>query len=92
MIQRFRRKGLERLFAQGDSRGVAPQYAGKLRHMLAWLDEATEDSLLNAPGYRLHRLKGGRSGQFSAIVSANWRLVFTFDGRHATDVDLIDYH
>jgi len=25
-------------------------------------------------------------------VSANWRIVFAFEGEDAVDVDLIDYH
>ena len=25
-------------------------------------------------------------------VSGNWRIVFRFEGAHASDVDLVDYH
>jgi len=92
MIQRFRHKGLERLFASGDPSGVNPQLAAKLRRMLILLDKGTDASALNAPGYRLHALKGGRKGQWAAWVSGNWRLVFTFEDGHATEVDLVDYH
>jgi toxin HigB-1 len=92
MIQRFRHKGLERLFARGDSSGVNPQPATKLRRMLILLDKGKDPSALNVPGYRLHQLKGDRHGQWSATVSGNWRLVFEFEGEHATNVDLVDYH
>ncbi len=47
---------------------------------------------MNVPGYRLHQLKGDRSGQWAVWVSGNWRLVFAFDGDHATNVDQVDYH
>jgi toxin HigB-1 len=47
---------------------------------------------MNAPGHRLHQLKGGRKRQWAVWVSANWRLVFEFEGDHATNVDLVDYH
>jgi proteic killer suppression protein len=91
MIVRFRHKGLERLFTRGDSSGVNPQLAAKLRRMLA-LHRAADASGMDIPGYRLHPLKGDRDGQWSATVSANWRLVFEFEADNATNVDLIDYH
>jgi len=47
---------------------------------------------MNLPGYRLHRLKGERAGEYAASVSGNWRLTFRFDGEDATDVNLEDYH
>lgn len=92
MIRRFRHKGLERLFARGETSGVDPQLAAKLRRMLALLDKGKNPSALNTPGYRLHQLKGGRKGQWAAWVSGNWRLVFEFEGEDATNVDLLDYH
>jgi proteic killer suppression protein len=47
---------------------------------------------LNLPGYRLHQLKGNRTGTWSVTVSGNWRVTFTFEGEDAYDVDLEDYH
>ena len=44
----------------------------------------------DAPGFRLHPLKGDRAGQWSVRVSGNWRVVFRFEDGEA--VDLIDYH
>lgn len=92
MIRRFRHKGLERLFTHNDTSGVNPQLAAKLRRMLVLLDRGKDPSTLNTPGYRLHPLKGDRSGQWAASVSGNWRLIFEFDGEDATNVDLVDYH
>lgn len=92
MIRRFRHKGLERLFTSGDTSGVNPQLATKLRRMLVLLDKGKDPSALNAPGYRLHQLKGDHKGQWAATVSGNWRLTFEFEDGHATQVDLVDYH
>jgi toxin HigB-1 len=92
MIQRFRHKGLERLFTRGDTSGVNPQLAAKLRRMLILLDRGKDPTALSMPGYRLHKLKGDREGQWSATVSGNWRLIFEFVGEHATNVDLVDYY
>jgi toxin HigB-1 len=60
--------------------------------MLALLDAGTSPDALEAPGYRLHQLKGQRKGEWAAWVSGNWRLVFEFDGDDAVNVDLVDYH
>ena len=92
MIIRFRHKGLERLFASGDTRGVVAQQAKRLRRLLASLSTATSPLNMNIAGYQLHPLLGERKGQWAVSVSGNWRLVFRFDGENATDVDLVDYH
>ncbi len=92
MIRRFRHKGLERLFTTGDTSGVDPRLAAKLRRMLILLDRGKDPSALNMPGYRLHPLKGNRNGQWAVWVSGNWRLIFAFEDEDATRIDLVDYH
>ena len=92
MIRRFRHKGLERFFTTGDTSGINAQFAKKLRRMLLLLDESTQPEGMNIPSYKLHPLKGDRKGQWAVWVSGNWRLIFTFEGEHASDVDLDDYH
>jgi toxin HigB-1 len=47
---------------------------------------------MNAPGWRLHRLRGYLSGHWSVDVSGNWRLTFAFQGGDAILVDYQDYH
>jgi toxin HigB-1 len=92
MIRRFRHRGLERFFRNGDTSGINAQHAARLRRLLTSLNTSTRPAGLNLPGYRLHRLKGDREGQWAVSVSGNWRLVFEFEGEDATDVDLVDYH
>jgi proteic killer suppression protein len=92
MIRRFRHKGLERLFQSGDTSGINPQHAARLRRMLTTLNASRAPAGMNLPGYRLHRLRGDREGQWAVSVSGNWRLVFEFEGGDAADVDLVDYH
>ena len=92
MIKRFRHKGLERLFRDGDARGVNAQHGTRLRVLMAALNTATDAEAMNLPGARLHPLRGNWQGQWAVSVSGNWRLVFAFDGEDATDVDLVDYH
>jgi proteic killer suppression protein len=92
MIQRFRHRGLRRLYEDDDRREINPQHADKIAGMLARLDQATEPRHLDLPGWRLHLLKGDLAGYWSITVSANWRIVFRFEQGDATDVDLLDYH
>lgn len=92
MILRFRHKGLERLFTTGNASGVSTQHARRIRLILGLLNIAREPDMMDSPGLRLHALSGDRRGQWAVTVSANWRIVFTFDGEDATDVDLVDYH
>jgi len=92
MIVRFRHKGLERLFASGDTRGVSAQQAKRLRRLLASLSTATSPLNMNIAGYQLHPLVGERKGEWAVSVSGNWRLVFRLEGENATGVDLVDYH
>jgi proteic killer suppression protein len=92
MIRRFRHKGLAWFFETGDTRGINAQQAAWLRVLPTSLDGAATPADMNLPGYRLHKLKGHRKGQWALSVCGNWRLVFVFDGDDVADVDLVDYH
>jgi proteic killer suppression protein len=92
MIQSFRHKGLQRLFVDGEGRGIRPDLIEKVEHILAVLSRARVPSDVNLPGFRLHPLKGGLKGFWSVTVRANWRIIFCFQDGHVRDVDLIDYH
>lgn len=92
MIQRFRHKGLKRLFQQGDVRGISPDLLEKLENILFMLNRARRSEDMTLPGFRLHRLKGDLTGFWSVTVRANWRVIFRFEEGDVYDVDLIDYH
>lgn len=92
MIKSFRHKGLKRLFETDEHGGVAPALVKRLRRQLDVLNRASTPADMNLPGYRLHQLKGNRSGTWSVTVSGNWRVTFTFEGEDAFNVDLEDYH
>jgi proteic killer suppression protein len=53
MIQRFRHKGLQRLFVDGDRRGVRPDWIEKIENILAVLSRARVPEDMNLPGFRL---------------------------------------
>lgn len=90
MIKSFRHKGIESFFRDAKA-GIQPKHAEKLRNQLFALDNAKRAQDLNAPGWRLHRLRGDLAGHWSVDVSGNWRLTFAF-GDDAILVDYQDYH
>jgi proteic killer suppression protein len=47
---------------------------------------------MDLPGFRLHPLHGDLSGYWAVTVRANWRVIFKFTDRDASEVDYVDYH
>lgn len=92
MIKSFRHKGLQRFFERGAKSGIQAQHERRLRLMLSRLDDATKASDMDAPGWKLHPLKGDLKGHWAVWVDGNWRLTFTFDGKDAILVNYQDYH
>lgn len=82
--QRFAEDGKER-FA-GLDEAVA-------RRRLRLLDEAGRlEDLTGLKSVGLHRLRGGRSGQWAISASGPWRITFEFRDGHAWNVEIVDYH
>lgn len=53
---------------------------------------ASLNDLRIPPGNRLEQLKGDRAGQWSIRINDQWRICFTWDGRDAYEVEIVDYH
>jgi proteic killer suppression protein len=92
VIRSFRHKGLQALYEGKPSAKIQQQHLPKLVRILSALDEASGPGEMNLPGFRLHPLKGKRKGFYAVSVSGNWRVVFRFEGKHAEEVDYVDYH
>lgn len=92
MIKSFRHAGLEQFFKTGSKAGIQPKHEAKLSLQLGSLNRAGKPTDMNAPGWRLHELKGNLAGHWSVTVSGNWRLTFKFEGTDAVLVDYQDYH
>jgi proteic killer suppression protein len=92
-IASFRHKGLKRFYEDDDSSGLPSASIRKIRNILAVLEFADDLSEVETmPGWNLHRLKGGRRGVYSIIVTRNWRLTFRVIAGSVIDVDFEDYH
>ncbi len=92
MIENIKHKGLKKLYESGSKQGVKAEHVARLGVILARLDASSTPEDMNLPGLGLHALKGSLKDFWSVSVSGNWRVIFRFEGNHATDVDYLDYH
>jgi proteic killer suppression protein len=92
MIRNIRHKGLEKFYNEDETRGIQPAHVKRVRQILTRLDYARTIQDMDAPGLRLHPLKGEYKGFWAVSVSGNWRVIFRFEEGDAFDVDYVDYH
>jgi toxin HigB-1 len=92
MIKTFRHKGLAEFFETGNARKVQAKHARRLRMILTMLNAASHARQMDAPGLRLHPLKGKPEGRWAVDVDENYRVIFRFEEGHAFEVDYGDYH
>ena len=92
MIRSFRHKGLRRLFELDDRRRLPAEDADQIRRILARLNVSSAPEDMDAPGFKLHPLKGSLNGFWAVTVRANWLITFRFERGEVWDVDYVDYH
>jgi len=92
MIKSWQHKGLKLFYETGSRKGIQAKHLLRLKIILQRLDAAIKPDDLNLPGMNFHSLKGKLKDFYSVSVSGNWRVIYKFEGQHATLVDYIDYH
>ncbi len=92
MIKSFRHKGLAQFFSTGDVRRIQVKHARRLRQILTMLQAAGQIRQMDAPGLRLHPLKGKEAGRWAVDVDENFRVTFRITEGHAYEVDYGGYH
>jgi len=92
MISTFKCSGTEALFnGKRVARFVNIQVVALRK--LAMLNRAEKlEDLRIPPNNRLEQLKCDRVGQWSVRINDQWRVCFRFEGSHAYDVEIVDYH
>ncbi len=63
-----------------------------IRKLLLLHAAKTKDDLRYPPGNNLEMLKGDMKGLASIRINRQWRICFTWQGEHADNVHIIDYH
>ena len=92
MIKSFRHKGLKLLFEEDDGRKLPSDMLLRIKIILSTLHAAEDIEGVNLPTFRLHPLKGDLKKYYAVTVRENWRIIFSFKGGDAFNVDFIDYH
>lgn len=91
-IRSFRDQKTEALYRGGRVK----EFSGFTRtaeRKLQSLDSAESLTDLRAiPGNRLEKLQGGRQGQYSIRINAQWRVCFEWKEDGAHNVEIVDYH
>ena len=93
VIQSVRHRGPRRLLEQDSVRHLPSQLGDRVRKILTalLLAEDLHDFIANAaPGWRVHRLSGDRSDEWSVSVSGNWRMTFVAAGGCVHGLNLED--
>ena len=93
MIRSLSDKRTESIFQGRRAKGLPTEIQQLARRKLRMLDAATViDDLKIPPSNRLEKLKGNRRGQHSIRINNQWRICFVWQGRGASDVEIVDYH
>ena len=92
VIKSFRTSDTQLLFNREFVRAFSgfDRQALKRLRLLHRAESLTDLSAIR--GNRLEALKGDREGQFSIRINDQYRVCFRWDGNHADDVEIVDYH
>ena len=93
MIRSFIDREAGRIWEGTPSRRLPSSIQQVARRKLRMLNAAAVlDDLRIPPANRLEALKGGRKGQHSIRINAQWRICFRWRDGDAHDVEIVDYH
>ena len=71
--------------------GVDVQKVAQRKLLLLNEAQVLED-LRSPPSNHLEALQGDREGEYCIRINKQWRLCFTWQGGHAYNVEIVDYH
>ena len=92
MIRSFKDRDTRRFF-EGRRVAAFQGFVDQAVRRLVLLDSAeTRGDLAALPGNRLEALRGGRAGQHSIRINAQWRVCFRWTDDGPEDVEIVDYH
>ena len=95
IIRSVRHRGLKRLIADNQTRGIRPDLVTRIRNILTALILADDMGAFRAsapPGWRVHQLSGDRKDTWSVSTSGNWRITFEEEDGYLDWLGVEDYH
>ena len=93
MIKSFKDKETGKVWGRRLSRRLPRELQRAARRKLVLIDSTIFlEDLRSPPGNRLEALKGDRAGQHSIRINDRYRICFTWTGKDAEKVEIVDYH
>jgi proteic killer suppression protein len=92
MIGSFADSEAEKIFDGLRSRRFAAIERSIERKLRAIEAAIALEELTVPPGNRLEALKRDRKGQHSIRINQQFRICFRWEGRHAYEIEIVDYH
>jgi len=93
VIRTFANAETERFFATGKSRRLPTEILRRAAMRISQVHAATRiEDLRLPPSNQLEKLSGDRAGQWSIRINGQWRVCFRFEGGHAFELEIVDYH
>jgi toxin HigB-1 len=91
IASRIKHRGIKRLYERADDSQIDPDLVEKVKGFLTALDSAASVQAFNFPDNDLHQLESGDFKGFWAVkLTANWSIVFRFEGTEPFDIQLMD--
>ena len=92
-IRSITHEGLRDCFLNGSTKGLRQQSVPRVWTVLFALQGAPDiETVEGPPGWRIHRLKGSKAGEWSISVLGSWRLTFKIEDGAIVDLNPEDYH
>jgi proteic killer suppression protein len=93
MIKSFNCRETEKIFNGKCSKDFPADIQPRAFRKLSMINasEKVED-LRRPPSNHLEKLSGDRKGQWSIRVNGKYRICFTWQGKEASNVEIVEYH
>lgn len=93
MIKSFGSKAAESIWKGTLAKSLPTQIQQVARRKLRMINSAQDlNDLRVPPANHLEKLKGGLKGYHSIRINDQWRVIFTWRGNDAFEVEIVDYH
>ncbi len=96
MIKNFGNRRAEEVWENSSSRAIPKELWLRAKALLTIMHSTSAINDLKIkgqpPNIRLHKLKGGRKGQWSVTIKLPWCITFKFKDGEFSDVTIENYH
>jgi proteic killer suppression protein len=93
MINSFGSKETEKIWNGEISKKLPSEIQNTARRKLRMINNAANIiDLRIPPANHLEELSGNLNGFYSIRINDQWRIIFKWDGSHANEVEILDFH